>query len=238
MNEKKVLLFIVEGVSEEFALKGILASLFCNKLIRFHVVRGDATNFARQGNRSIKTYVNSLVQKFLSAHHFKTTNLLQVIQLMDTDGAFVPNSAIIEKEGLENLYYSETAIYAPSKDSVIRRNAVKSKNMLFLAHMKTTYKNIPYQAYYFSRNLEHALHDIIKDCSDEEKRNYSNEFNEKYKDQPHEFLSFISTEPPAVPCSEYVDSWDFISKAGKLHSLRRGSNLHILLKNLLSMRAN
>jgi len=159
--------------------------------------------------------------------------LLQVVHLMDTDGTFVPESAILEDSSASGFQYTTTTITAPTKDSVRKRNATKSRNKLLLATMGTTYKSIPYEAYYCSRNLEHVLFDIEKDCTTREKLKLADQFDEKYRDTPTDFLNFISTVPPAVPANEYVDSWNYITKQGELHSLKRGCNLHILLHKIL-----
>lgn len=234
MAAKRVLLFIVEGRSDEAALDNVLSRLLSNEKIRFHIIKGDITTSERRGNISIKTLVNEQVRKFMTSYHLLPKDILQVVHLMDTDGAFVPESAIIEDSGISGFEYTRKTITAPSKDAVRRRNVTKSNNMLRLARMGTTYKNIPYEAYYCSRNLEHVLHDIEGDCSLDEKMRLSDLFDEQYKDSPAAFLTFISSVPPAVPCYDYGDSWNYISQPEAFHSLERGCNLHILLNRMLS----
>lgn len=233
MATRKVLLFIVEGQSDEAALEGVLSRLLNNKKIRFHVIKGDITTSERRGNTSIKTLVNDQVRKFMTQHHLQPKDILQVVHLMDTDGVFVPDSAIFEDSEVSGYKYTNATITASSRDAVLRRNATKSNNMLLLAHMGTTYKRIPYEAYYCSRNLEHVLYDIERDCTPDEKLKLSDQFDEQYRDIPAVFLSFISTVPPAVPCCDYDDSWNYIAQPGTLHSLERGCNLHILLQRIL-----
>ena len=234
MAARKVLLFIVEGQSDAAALEGVLDKLLSNEEIRFHVVGSDVTTQERRGTTSVKTMVNDLVRKFVTFYRLRPKDLLQVVHLMDTDGAFVPESAILEDDSANRYQYTTTTITASAKDEVRKRNATKSRNMLFLATMGTTYERIPYEAYYCSRNLEHVLYDIEKDCTTREKLKLSDQFDEQYRDTPTDFLNFISAVPPAVPVSEYIDSWDYISKQGELHSLERGCNLHILLHKILN----
>ena len=234
MAARKVLLFVVEGQSDAAALEGVLSKLLSNEKIRFHVVGADITTKERRGATSVKTLVNDLVKKFMSAYRLQAQDLLQVVHLMDTDGAFIPESAILEDKAVDGFVYTTTTITAPNKEDVKKRNATKSGNMLLLAHMGSTYKKIPYEAYYCSRNLEHVLYDIEQDCSTREKLRLSDQFDEQYRDAPSDFLNFISSVPPAVPVCEYGDSWDYISKPGALRSLERGCNLHILLNRILS----
>ncbi len=235
MAAKKVLLFLVEGPSEEFALQGVLAGLLNNEQVKFHIIAADVTTQERCDATSVKTLVSNQVRNFMTRYRLTRQHMLGVVHLMDTDGAFVPESAIVEDASLDHFEYTESTIAAASRQKVIERNATKSKNMLLLSRTSTTYQKIPYEAYYFSRNLEHALHGISEERTAPEKIRLSDLFHDKYADAPEEFLSFISTTPPAVPHSEYKASWDYISEQNQLHSLQRGCNLHILLNRLLNV---
>ncbi len=233
MTAKKVLLFIVEGQSDAAALEGVLSRLLSNERVRFHVVGADVSTTPRRGINSVKTEVSNIVKRFIMSHRLEPKDLLQVVHLMDTDGAFVPETVIIEDKNACGFEYTENTIAAQSRGDVIKRNALKAQNMLLLAHLTKTYRGIPYEAYYCSRNLEHVLHNISEKRSAREKLQLSDQFHEQYENAPDEFLSFISSVPPAVPFSRYEASWAYISQQGQLHSLLRGCNLHILLHKLL-----
>lgn len=49
----------------------------------------------------------------------------------------------------------------------------------------------PYEIYYFSRNLEHVLHNISEDLSDEEKEDLAFETAMRYRETPEDFLKFL-----------------------------------------------
>lgn len=181
-----------------------------------------------------KTQVNGLVEKFIMKYHLQPGDLLQVIRLMDTDGAFVPESAIMHDPQAAGFEYKETCIAAQSREAVMQRNETKGRNMLLLAHMGVTFKKIPYEAYFCSRNLEHALSGICQDCSPREKLKLSDQFDERYRGLPHEFLEFISRIPLAVPANGYGASWDYISEPGTLHSPERGCNSYVFLNKILN----
>lgn len=234
MIKKKVLLFIVEGRTDEAALQGVLSELLTDKKIRFHVIGADITTSERRGTASVKTMVNDLVRKFVNTYRLQPSDVMQVAHLMDTDGAFVPDTAITEDKTACGFEYTRDRITAASAADVIHRNKIKSMNMLLLAHMGKTYKKIPYEAYFCSRNLEHALYGIEGNCTAREKINLSDRFDEQYRNTPSAFLRFISTVPPAVPCNAYVESWNYISDSNTLHSLERGCNLHVLLSRILN----
>lgn len=231
---KKVLLFIVEGQSDAAALENVMQQILRPCKIRFHVVGADVTTRKQPPGRTIKTAVNEVVRGFMEMYRLRQGDLLGVAHLMDTDGAFVPASAVVEDPMADGFKYTTTAISAKSRQAVIDRNTLKSQQMLFLAGMGKTYKGIPYKAYFCSRNLEHALHDITGDCTAAEKIRLADSFHERYCGNPADFVAFISTVPPAVPENAYKASWDYISAKGTLRSLERGCNLHILVQEFLA----
>ena len=73
--------------------------------------------------------------------------------------------------------------------------------------------------------MEHVLYGVLKDYSDEEKEEMSDDFAEKYEGKLNDFISFISDETLAVP-GTYKATWRFIEK--EKHSLERHSNMHLI----------
>lgn len=82
-----------------------------------------------------------------------------------------------------------------------------------------------YRIYFNSCNLEHVLYGVLKDYSDEEKEEMSDDFAEKYEGKVNDFISFISDETLAV-LGTYKATWRFIEK--EKHSLERHSNMHLI----------
>ena len=122
MNEKKVILFIVEGPSDEAALGTIMEEYFNNEDIKFLVVHGDITikNFITKDNAIIK--INEQVEKKLEElekkYNYSKTDYVKIIHLIDTDGTYIPDDKVIQKimqeEGEDNnkskskvLYYED-----------------------------------------------------------------------------------------------------------------------------------
>ena len=87
----------------------------------------------------------------------------------------------------------------------------------------------PYEIYYFSRNLEHVLHDISEDLDDDAKEDLAYEIAMRYKDQPEEFLQFLYDDAFHVP-GTYGETWEFIMDDGK--SLGRYSNMAVFFERL------
>ena len=67
-DTKKVILFIAEGPTDEYALSPVLKKIFQNSHVRFHVVHGDLTSdFTVDNSNAVKT-VNSHI-KMEQRHH-------------------------------------------------------------------------------------------------------------------------------------------------------------------------
>ena len=73
--------------------------------------------------------------------------------------------------------------------------------------------------------LEHVLYNALKDFSDDEKEELSDDFADKYESKVQEFIDFISDEIIAVP-GTYKATWGYIEK--NKNSLQRHSNMHLI----------
>lgn len=235
-NEKKVILCIVEGPSDETALALIFERIFIeNNRVFFDVLHTDITTAhlfdALPGSirslDNIKDAVRQEVVGYIQNKPYKWSDLSGVIHLMDTDGAFVSDDYV--RQGTEDeLEYFEDCIVAGNPDFIMRRNCEKSKRMKALSHMRhLTYNNktIDYRAYFLSRNLDHALYGFCRELTREEKESQAKEFRAKYKNDIPGFLSFINGDSVAIE-GDYLQTWDYISQ--DLHSLGRGSNMHLI----------
>lgn len=231
---RKVLLFLVEGASDAAALENVMRRLLAPAMIRFHALRADITAINQPAGCSIKTAVGNVVRQFMNVYRLRPQDIAMVAHLMDTDGTFVPASAVHASSAAQGFLYTETDITGPTAQAVLDRNSIKAHQMLTLAGMSQTCGKIPYRAFFCSRNLEHVLHDICRECSAGEKMQLADKFHDRFDANPQGFLEFISTIPPAVPVDDFAASWRYISAPDSLHSLQRGCNLHILLNSLLA----
>ena len=71
----------------------------------------------------------------------------------------------------------------------------------------------------------HVLFNALKDFSDDEKTEMSDDFADKYDGHIDDFIEFISAPDVAVQ-GTYKDTWKFIGK--DRHSLERHSNMHLI----------
>lgn len=86
---------------------------------------------------------------------------------------------------------------------------------------------IQYKIYFNSCNLEHVLYNQLKDFTDAEKEEMSDDFAEMYEGKVDEFIDFISNKPIAVE-GNYRQTWKFIEKG--TNSLNRFSNMHLIFE--------
>ena len=129
---------------------------------------------------------------------------------------------------VEDIEYTLTQIITNNVNEIRRRNTSNAAVLKVLSKMVKLNK-IPYSVYYFSRNLEHVLHDKASDLTDEQKKELSESFDLKYENRLDEFLRFITDSDFAVP-GDYKQTWDFIMQG--TNSLNRFSNVHLLFSSI------
>jgi len=225
MKTKKVILFIVEGVTDKISLGGIIDKLVSSNLVRFYITGGDITSdrFSNSSNAIAK--VNDHVKAFLARElGIKKSDIIRIVHLIDMDGAYIKSDQI-QVEEVEEFVYSESAIIANEVERVIERNSRKQQviNRLSLC---PEISGIPYSMYYFSCNLEHVLHNEIN-LADELKMAYAERFSDSYYKTETTFFDFIRDEQFAVK-GDYKETWEFIKLNG--NSLKRYSNFHLFFE--------
>lgn len=220
---KKVILFIVEGITDQTALGNVLTSLLNSETVRFAMTDGDITTNKDVNQGNVVTRVNAIVKGALQTNAFKLSDLYSIVHLIDTDGAFIPSSAILEKVGAEHIEYTETTINTAHVDSIIKRNS-KKQVLVSLLRSKSEIAKKPYKMFYFSRNMEHALHNEIGELTSAEKMRLAEWFDDTYADRPQNFVEYLRSSDFAAP-GNYEESWKFINDG--IHSLERWSNFHV-----------
>lgn len=225
MAKKKIMLFIVEGPTDETSLSTVLSRIFSSDTVRFQVVHGDVLTKDFVESDKIIAAVNEQIKLFRGSV-YRPGDFCKVVHLADTDGAFIPEEAIKEEaaEGRQYPFYTDTQILTPEPANIVDRNARKSSNIAKLSSIGRI-GGIPYSFYYFSCNLDHVLHGR-NNLSEAEKIVCSRDFDLKYADDPNAFIRFMKDESFAVQ-GTYQETWTFIKQG--VHSLERHSNFGIEL---------
>lgn len=218
-NAKKIILFLVEGSTDSTSLGLVMSRLLETADVRFYVLGGDLCYRYRINEENAARSVMRPVNGFLQRYRLKKTDILRIVHIIDTDGAFIPPERVI-RGGTENAHYKETCIETLSVDSLRSRNELKTAAASALSRLSHVDK-IPYAFYYFSRNIEHVLHGRADSLSSREKRICSENFENRYADHPEDFVTFMKSREVAVRGS-YHKTWEYILRG--TNSLKRGSN--------------
>ncbi len=225
MSEKKVVVFIVEGPSDEAALGTIMKEYFSSNEVQFIVVHGDITLKDYVSDDSILKKINEQIEGIKSRYRYSQEDFIKVIHIVDMDGVYIPDMDIIEAD-VEKIQYYEDHIDTKSTSIIVERNRRKG-DILYKLRKTGKVNGIPYRIYFNFCNLEHVLYGELKDYSDEEKQILSDDFAEKYEGKSDEFIEFISASNVAVP-GTYQNTWDYIEK--DKNSLNRHTNMHLIFE--------
>lgn len=225
---KKIILFLVEGPTDEDALAAIFTKLINEHDLEFDVLHTDITADEGMTVKYIEERIENEIKNYLQKNLFiKAEDILKVIQIIDTDGAFVPTSLVKQSEKGKTEYF-DTYIEAKDKNRLVRRN-ISKRNIVYSLYNSETVAGFPYEIYYFSRNLEHVLHDKAANLTDEEKEDLAFDIADQYHEHPEKFLEYLYDDGFHVS-GTYKETWDFIMEGD--HSLNRYCNVAVFFEQL------
>lgn len=229
-NRKKVVLVIVEGGCEEVLLNNRLRDKFHQYHIRFHIQHGDILYDLSKPDEPIKTVIGNAIKEFMMKSKFRPEDLCCVLHIIDMDGCFIPEEAIVIDETQKELtIYHQDKITVPhdkQRKQIAARNVERGRNINEMKALNTILPDeINYRMYYFSRNLEHVL---FNDANPEKGAKYPEveQFAEQLDMPIEEFLQELM---PTVPGDNpYSESWELISQ--NKASLEQYSNVPLLFE--------
>lgn len=225
MARKKIVFVIVEGSSDHDALALVLNRLFDQQTVHVHIMHRDITTEKGVDSANIVSEIAAEVKQYANSLHLTSGHFQEIIHLVDMDGAYIPDEAVVEDTEAKKPAYSVTEIRTADKAGIEQRNLQKRGNLDRLVTTKAIWK-IPYSVYYMSCNLDHALYNKLN-TSDEEKESDAHAFAKQYKYDPQGFLTYISDSDFSV-MDDYKESWAYIKE--DLHSLERHTNLALCFK--------
>lgn len=179
---KKAMIFILEGPSDDTSLAGSLKYIFSSSRIEPLVMHGDITSDRTITNRNIIKRLHEEIRAFCNKKFLTKSNILRIVHIIDTDGAFIPDDLVQEAPDCSQIVYSEDNIKCSSKQNLCRRNHIKQQNVQKLLDTHNI-GGLSYSVYYMSSNLEHVLHNRIN-LSDDEKEQLSYDFAEHCMNKP------------------------------------------------------
>ena len=223
MSEKKVVVFIVEGPSDEAALGTIMKEYFSSNEVQFVVVHGDITLKDYISSADILKKINEQIEGVKIRYRYNQDDFIKIIHIVDMDGVYISDTDIIETD-VEKIQYYEDHIDAKCANLISERNKRKG-DILYKLRKTGKINGIPYRIYFNSCNLEHVLYGELKEYSDEEKQILSDDFADRYDGKAGEFIEFIFSSNIAVQ-GTYQKTWNYIEK--DLNSLKRHTNMHLI----------
>lgn len=160
------------------------------------------------------------MKQYAAQNHYRASDFKEIIHMVDTDGAYAPDTAVVKDSEALKPVYSVTEIHTNNPEGIIYRNKKKRENINRLKSTGQILK-LPYGIYYMSCNMDHALYGKLN-STDEEKENDAYTFAKKYREDITKFLEFIKESEFAVG-PDYNESWKYITSG--VHSLERHTNL-------------
>lgn len=125
MAKKKVMLFIVEGPTDETSLSTVLNRIFSSSTVKFQVVHGDVLTRDFTSSDKIVAAVWDQVKAFMG-EIYKKSDICRIVHLTDMDGVFVPDNAVVEDNMMADgapPHYTETQIQTPNRVGILDRNS-------------------------------------------------------------------------------------------------------------------
>ncbi len=92
----KVLLFLVEGITDRTSLAMAMTRLISENNIQFEIMDGDVTADYRIDSSAIAKEVGNRVRYFAGRQHFQAKDFYKVVHIIDSDAAFIPDSQILD----------------------------------------------------------------------------------------------------------------------------------------------
>lgn len=201
---------------------------------------GDITtsSFVTPENIVIKIE-NRFIKPATKAEGLYPKRIAKIIQIVDMDGAFLPESSVIplaaERASLEKPFYDgENGVIETRNIEAIReRNTRKRKNIEHLLSFSSTgikigTRTIPYEIYFFSSNLDHVINNDAN--LESGKKFYADRFLRTYGLFPERFSRFFSESHVAIGYMGYHESWDEIMQGA--NSVKQMTNIDYLINRL------
>ena len=242
----EIVLLLFEGPSDEDALYIPLANIFdeiSEKIQVFPIFYQDSLQ--KYGDVTSRFYVTpqnierkiaeNAVEPFLRNNGLYPKHIKRIIQFVDTDGVYIPDSEIIQQHdpNITEIIYKDKII-APNVESIIDRNGRKRNNLDHLSSIesiKVGSKTIDYSVFYFSANLDHVLHDNAN-LPDSSKRNAAIDFR-LFNEEKSSFSGYFINNKLTSGQSDYKASWEHIKQGN--NSLKRSTNIDILIDSLINL---
>lgn len=122
MPRKKIVFIIVEGTADYEALGLMFEKIYSNNMVFVHIVHGDITT--QHKHTEILSAIGDLVSRYANSNHFTKNNFKEIIHIVDTDGAYIPDSSIVYNPSAKDPIYSTINIQTDNVQGIAERNEI------------------------------------------------------------------------------------------------------------------
>ncbi len=235
MPTKKYVLFIVEGKNDQIEIQAMLRAYCATSLQEKYVdiylpYNGDITF-----DETEKTITGKLTETVLSwrrgetrlhpFHPVAPSDVAKIVHVIDTDGTFIPEDAIIADD-VGDVEYNEDCIRCGDRAFIVGRNRKKAKAIRKLLSVPKI-DNIPYEVFFVSCNMDHVLFGTQNPLPKSKGPN-ARYFTAHCK-KSDDLNQSVFREGVRFDGS-FSESWNFIQL--DTNSLNRHTNLNLLLQDL------
>ena len=230
------MLFIVEGNNDkkeiQAILRGACGQAFTDYFVdAYHVHKGDITTEKDTSEKTIIDKLNKIVIAWRNGgeqpyQKISPSDVSRIVHIVDTDGAFIPESSIVESEDAKPKYYDKSIQYY-DRAFLVGRNRKKARVIRKLIETKRI-DNIPYEILFTSCNMDHVLFNERNPIRNDKGQN-AFLFAGKCKSREDLQESIFNIEICAS--GTVSDSWNMIQQ--NHNSLARHSNLNLLLEEII-----
>ena len=232
-KSKKIILFLVEGITDETTFGLILSKLSSdNYVVRFHVIGGDLTTQNGSTRNNCITKVVDEVKIFLQNDIYQKSDIQEIVHLVDLDGTFISSENVVydptKLSQEQHIFYTADCIITDHIGNICKRNVKKAEILDKLYLEKEIYGKIPYQVYFFSCNMEHVLYNQ-QNPNDKTKYTFAKETEMKFANDPKLFLDYMNS-PEIAKSGDYMETWKIVKS--DVESLHRQSNFHLFLNRI------
>lgn len=234
MSGSKILLFIVEGLSDKMSLAPAMEKIVSTSAVKFKVMNCDIVSDYGSNVKNIERRIKDrAVKVFLQNNpQFNETDIFEIVHIVDLDGVFAPDS-IVKSGAKSGVEYYDDKIICDDMSKYLRTRQNKKDNLIHLISLSKIKIpkgiTVPYSVYYMSCNLDHVLHNK-RNSTAQEKRNDSIAFGDEY-DDPIKFENFFNDLDIKVK-GTYSSTWGYVQQ--NMNSLTRCSNFWLCINKYKS----
>ncbi|KUO78353.1 MAG: hypothetical protein APF81_02900 [Desulfosporosinus sp. BRH_c37] len=158
-ERKKIILFIVEGITDKTCLGYVLSKIINTNRVEFAITGGDITTKRGINSGNVSSEIGNIIREF-SGKIFKAKDFCEIVHLVDTDGAYVEDNRLnlktpetpVDPHDLRKLYYTDDNIFVNDLRDTQQRNLQKTSILNRLISLNKVWVTIPYSMYFFSCN--------------------------------------------------------------------------------------